>query len=127
LQPKKTLHIKRKNSSFDKSKTIYSFDSFDSFCDFCTFVNKSKYKENLSSLSSSSDLYEYNSNYYLILTDINLESKALNFIYPVITEFAHFVDNNLVDNSELFENKISEFGKLIIKNSAITTCTQYFV
>ena len=122
LPKKKTLHIKRKRPAFASSKTIYSFDSFDAFCDFCTFLEKSPYKEDLSSIANAADLYEYNSNYYLIFTGIDLDSKVINFICPAITEFAHFVDN-----SELFEKKITEYGTVIIKDNAIQTTIEHFV
>ncbi len=121
-QKRKTLHIKRKRPAFVGSKTIYSFDSFDSFCDFCTFLEKSPHKEELTEFSKASDLYEYNSNYYLILTGIDLDSEVVKFLCPVITEFAHFVDN-----SELFERKITEYGNAIIKDTAITEAIENFV
>lgn len=114
LQKKNSLRIKRKRPSFAKSKTIYSFDSIDSFFDFCNFINGSPYKEALNNFAKSSDLYEYNSNYYLIFTGIDLNSEALKFLCPAITEFAHFVDN-----SELFEKKITEYGSLMIKDNAL--------
>ncbi len=120
-QKKKSLHIKRKSPEFASSKTIYSFDSFDSFCDFCTFLQKSRFKNQLSTFAFASDLYEYNSNYYLIFTEIDLNSEVIKFICPTITEFAHFVDN-----SELFEKKITEYGKPIIKETALTTAIAHF-
>lgn len=122
LPKKKTLHIKRKRPVFASTKTIYSFESFDAFCDFCNFLEKSHYKEELASIANASDLYEYNSNYYLIFTGIDLDSKIIGFICPVITEFAHFVDN-----SELFEKKITEYGTPIIKDNAIKTTIEHFV
>ena len=118
---KKTVHIKRKSPTLEPSKTIYSFESFDAFCDFCAFVETTPFKEEISNLANSSDLYEYNSNYYLILTNLNLQSEIVRFICPAITEFAHFVDN-----SELFEKKITEYGKSIIKENAIETCIRHF-
>ncbi len=122
LKSKKALHIKRKNPILSKTKTIYSFESFDAFCDFCTFLDRNPHREEIRNFAKSSDLYEYNSNYYLIFTDINLESNLIKFIVPSITEFAH-----VVDNSELFERKITEYGKLIIKGNAISKTTEYFV
>lgn len=122
LKKKTALHIKRKNPMLGKTKTIYSFESFDAFCDFCTFLDKNPHREEISNFAKSADLYEYNSNYYLIFTDINLESNLIKFIVPSITEFAH-----VVDNSELFERKITEYGKPIIKGNAISKTTEYFV
>lgn len=122
VQNRKKLHIKRKTGSFEKTKTIYSFESFDTFCDFCTFLNKSTYRDKIEELAKEASLYEYSSNFYLVFTDINLESDVVNFVCPAITEFAHFVDN-----SELFEKKISEYGKMIIEKNALTTCIRHFV
>lgn len=68
------------------------------------------------------DLYEYNDNYYLIFNNSNLDLELITFICPTITEFAHFVDNSV-----LFEKKITEYGKLIIKDNAISTCMEHFV
>lgn len=121
LPKKKNVHIKRKSPTFTEGKTIYCFSSFDEFCDFCTFISKSTYKTNLSKFAKDASLYEYNSNYYLIFTGINLDTDTSRFICPAITEFAHFVDS-----SELFERKILEYGSPIIKKNAIITCTKYF-
>ena len=119
---RKNLHIKKNNSYINFTKTIYSFDSFDTFCEFCTFLKDTISKREINNFAKVSDLYEYNSNYYLILSDINVSSKALKHICSSITEFAHFVDT-----SELFERKIKEYGKLIIESSAIPTCMEHFV
>lgn len=119
---KKNLHIKRKSPKLTSSKTIYSFDSFDAFCDFCNFLENSIFKKQLHEFAKSSDLYEYNSNYYLIFTGINLSSKVVGFIFPAISEFAHFVDN-----SELFERKIIEYGTPVIKDSAISTAIEFLI
>lgn len=119
---KKALHIKRKSPNLETAKTIYSFSSFNAFCDFCTFLDKSNYKDKLSKFAKGASLYEYNSNYYLILAKVNLSLDVTKFVCNAITEFAHFVDN-----SDLFERKIMEYGTLIIKRDAITTCTKYFV
>ncbi|MCI9365116.1 MAG: adaptor protein MecA [Clostridia bacterium] len=122
LPNKKHLHIKRKSPSINFEKTIYSFESFNTFCDFCTFLSNILEEDQISDFAESSDLYEYNSNYYLILTNINTDSLNLTYICSSITEFAHFVNS-----SELFERKIKEYGKVIIKNSAILTCMEHFV
>lgn len=118
---KKNLHIKRKSPDLNFEKTIYSFESFDAFCDFCTFLRDTLHEKQISNFARTSDLYEYNSNYYLILSDINTSSTHLNYICSSITEFAHFVNN-----SELFERKVKEYGKIVIKSNAILTCMEYF-
>ena len=118
----RTIHIKRKRPILNFTKTIYSFESFDTFCDFCTFLKDTLKAKDITSFAKTSSLYEYNTNYYLILSDINVDSQMLKYISSSITEFAHFVEA-----SELFERKIKEYGKMIIKDNAILTCMEYFV
>lgn len=122
IPKKKNLHIKRKNPEVNFEKTIYSFESFDSFCDFCNFLKNVLSKKQIIEFAKTSDLYEYNSNYYLVFTNIDTNSSSLNYICSAITEFAHFVNS-----SELFERKLKEYGKLVIKTSALSTCIEHFV
>lgn len=119
---RKNVHIKRKNPAINLAKTIYSFDSFDTFCDFCVFLKDTLEEIQISKFAKKMDLYEYNSNYYLIFSDINVNSSVLKYICSSITEFAHFVNS-----SELFERKIKEYGRLVAKDNAIITCLEYFV
>lgn len=119
---KRNVHIKRKSPTVNFKKTIYSFESFEAFCDFCTFIKHNLTKEQVSDFTKSSDLYEYNSNFYLIFSDINVTSSELKYICASITEFGHFVNG-----SELFERKIKEYGKPVIQSSALLTCMEYFV
>ena len=118
---KKSLHIKRKAPTLDSAKVIYSFESFDAFCNFCSFLQKSMYATGLQGFAQDSVLYEYNSNCYLIFTNIHLDTEISRFVCNAITEFAHYIDN-----SELFEKKITEYGKPIIKSQAIMTCIKHF-
>ena len=122
LPRKKNLHIRRKSPKLNFNKTIYSFESFDAFCDFCTFLNDTLHERQISEFAKSSDLYEYNSNFYLILSEINTNSVNLDYICSSITEFAHFVNS-----SELFDRKIKEYGKLIVENNALATFMKHFV
>ena len=118
---RKNVHIKRKNPDINLEKTIYSFESFDSFCEFCNFLSNTLEEIQILDFAKESSLYEYNSNYYLILSNINVNSKSLKYICSSITEFAHFVNS-----SELFESKIKEYGRLVIDKNAILTCMEYF-
>lgn len=118
---KKKFNIKRKNSNINSAVAIYSFESFDSFCEFCNFLDNNILKY-IDSFSNVSSLYEYNSYYYLVLKDININSNLLKSFCSSITEFAHFVNN-----SDLFESKLLEYGKLIISDNAIDTCIKHFV
>lgn len=119
---KMSLHIKRKNNTPENSKAIYCFETFEAFCDFCKFIKNSTYKDIILDVSRNSSLYEYNSNYYLILSNIDLNLKASLFVFNAITEFSHFISN-----PELYERKITEYGKLIMESNAIITCTENFV
>ena len=118
---KRNLHIKRKSDAPNSNKTIYSFESFDTFCDFCTFLRDTLNEREISKIAKTSDLYEYNSNFYLVLSEVDMSSPDLKYICSAITEFAHFVNS-----SELFERKLKEYGKLVIKSSAILTCMEHF-
>ena len=119
---KKSLHIRRKLQMPETSNALYSFESFEAFCDFCEFLQNSTIKEELGDIAKYSKLYEYNSNYYLFLSRIILEESPSNFICTIITEFAHFVEN-----PELYERKVTEYGSLIMKENAINTCIENFV
>lgn len=118
---RKNVHIRRKSPAINLKKTIYSFESFDAFCEFCTFLRNTLDEAQILDFAKKSDLYEYSSNYYLVLSNININSKSLKYICSSITEFAHFVNS-----SELFESKIKEYGILIAENNAIMTCMEYF-
>ena len=118
---KKNVHIRRKNPILNLEKTIYSFDSFDIFCDFCSFLKNILEENQISKFAKNAELYEYNSNYYLVLSNLNTNSKSFKYICSSITEFADFVNN-----SELFETKLKEYGKLISGKNALLKCMQYF-
>jgi len=118
--PKKNVKAKRKNSKINKTQAIYSFDNFDDFCAFCTFLNSSVINE-IDNFSKRFSLYLYNDTYYLVISDINLDFEYLKLFYSTITEFGKFVND-----SNIFQNKLLEYGKLIIKNTAIKTCIKHF-
>lgn len=106
----------------ETSDAIYRFASFEAFCDFCGFLQNSIVKDEMGDIAKYSKLYEYNSNYYLILSKIVLEEAPSKFICTTINEFAHFVEN-----PELYERKITEYGTLIMKENAINICIENFV
>lgn len=118
---KKKVNIKRHSSTIRSDKAIYCFDSFDDFCEFCAFLDNSVLKF-LNDFSTSVSLYAYNSKYYLVFSKINVNSNLLKMFCSSITEFAHFVDN-----SDLFEHKLCEYGNLLMQDNAIDTCLKHFV
>ena len=113
----KKVHIKRKSVTPSKFLSIYTFNSFDEFCDFCTYMNNSPLNKKL----RNSVLYLYNSKYYLALYNINVSLKSFKSLHCAITEFSTYVIN-----SEIFERKLIEYGKIIIEKNAINTCIKHF-
>lgn len=118
---KKKVNIKRHSSMIHSDKAIYCFDNFDDFCEFCAFLDNSVLKF-LNDFSTSVSLYAYNNKYYLVFSKINVNSNLLKMFCSSITEFAHFVDN-----SDLFEHKLREYGNLLMQDNAIDTCLKHFV
>ena len=119
-KPKK-INIKRKISQLDSKKAIYCFDTFDEFLEYCEFL-KNNILIYLDDFSSSSKLYEYNFKYYLILEDIQINNNLLKSFSSSITEFAHFINN-----SDLFESKLLEYGNVIFMDNAIEQSFKHFI
>lgn len=117
---RKRVNIKRKTCTVDKSKAIYCFESFDEYCNFCEFLNNNILKY-MDDFADSVSLYEYNYKYYLLLSNIHINDNLLKTFCSSITEFAHFVNN-----AGLFENKLAEYGKLVMKDNAISMCIEHF-
>ena len=89
------------------------FDTFDEFCNFCTYLNSSNLG-NLKKFAKKISLYEYNSKYFLVFSEIDTEFKDMSLVYIAICEFA-----KLVSTSPCFSSKLIEYGKTIFKNNAI--------
>lgn len=117
---KKKVNIKRKNTTIRSNVAIYRFETFEDFCEFCNFT-KNSILHNINKLSNSTSLYTYNEKYYLVFSEIDINSNLLKILCSCITEFAHFVTE-----SSLFIHKLDEHGKILIKDSAINTCLKHF-
>lgn len=117
-QKNKNLKIKRKNLDLTSKQLIYRFDSFEDFCSFSGFISKI---DNIHSISKSVILYLYQNSYYLCISNINTEHSSIKQLYTLITEFGTYVDN-----SEMFARKLTECGKIVMKNNAIRTCNKFF-
>ena len=115
--PKKNIKAKRKIVTPDKILSVYKFNTFDDFCEFCTYLNNTSLKGKL----KSSILYSYNSEYYLVLNNVRMKLSDFKAFCYAITEFASYVKGHV-----LFERKLKEYGKLIIKQNAIGICNKYF-
>lgn len=94
------------------------FDTFDEYLDFC--ISSSNNKDN--TLFKKSTLYLYKSKYYLCLYVSEKDINSFNSAHYLIMEFA-----SNINNSELFERKLKEYGKVIFKTNAINNCVKNFI
>jgi len=113
-EEKKKLKVKRKNICPEDSLSIYMFNTFDDYLEFCNYIQKYLNSNTYTQLEKTS-LYQYNSKYYLCITNINLDN--FKTIHCSIIEFATYITN-----SSLFERKLIEYGKVIFKTNAINEC-----
>lgn len=95
------------------------FNTFDEFLDFCASIVRDK-KSTYSFLRKST-LYLYKSKYYLCLYINDKDINAFKQIHYSIIEFASHINN-----SDLFERKLKEYGKFIFKTNAINNCIKHF-
>ena len=117
---KRKVNIKRKVNEIDNKKAIYCFNTFDEYCSFCNFLNNNILKY-MNDFADSMSLFEYNSKYYLVISNIHINTNLLKTFCSSITEFARFIED-----ANLFENKLLEYGNLIMKDNAINTCIKHF-
>ena len=118
---KKRPVAKRKIPSLSGTNLIYKFDVFEEFCMFCNCINKFK-NFNSKLLSKNIDLYNYQNTYYIILKNINNSYTYKIIFYSLISEFSE-----PVSFSNTFENKLIEYGNIIIEKNAIEKGIKYFV
>jgi len=118
-EEKKKLKDKRKNICPEDSLSIYMFNTFDDYLEFCNYIQKYLNSNTYTQLEKTS-LYQYNSKYYLCITNINLDN--FKTIHCSIIEFATYITN-----SSLFERKLIEYGKVIFKTNAINECIKVFL
>ena len=114
------LKVKRKSPNPSCSNAIYEFSGFDDFCNFCTYLNNSKLGD-LKEFAKHILLYEYNSKYFLVFSDINTDFKNISLFYTSISEFA-----KLASNSSCFYSRLVEYGNVIFKGNAIKNGIKYF-
>lgn len=118
---KRNISIKRKSNSIDKKLAIYKFESFEDFCNFANLLHTSNCNSIIKKIKKAI-LYSYNKSYYLVLNNILADIDLLKSFCSVIAEFSTYINN-----SDLYEKKLSEYGKVFIKNNAIATCCKYFI
>ena len=111
-EPKIKLEAKRKSTKLDSELLIYMFKSFDDFCEFTNYL-KINFQNFLDKLRKSK-LFKYNSNYYFLFRNTNLNVSEIKQLHCILLEFSEFVHN-----SNLFERKLNEYGYLIASGNAI--------
>lgn len=110
---RKKVKIKRKKTNLTSSQAVYSFNCYDDFYYFMKFLKNQNI--NITDISKKVVLYEYKNTYYLAFDNINLNNPLTNKFYSLITEFGSYVAN-----SDLFIRKLTEAGKIVIKNCSIS-------
>lgn len=115
---RKTIRAKRKSANLNTDTIIYKFNSYDDICDFVLLLKSSKIP-GLITFTKNFSLYIYKSNYYLIMENINKDFIGIKQFLYTLTEFG-----KSVNNSNLFKNKLSEYGHLIIKNNFYKTISK---
>jgi len=111
---RKKIKVKRKKINSTSSQAVYSFNCYDDFYYFMKFLKNQNI--NIIDISKKITLYEYKNTYYLTFDNINLDSPLTSKFYSLITEFGTHIDD-----SELFIRKLMETGKIVIKNSSISS------
>ena len=118
-EERKKLKVKKKNIESKNNLSVYMFNTFDEYLEFCNYIQNFLNTTTYSKLAKNS-LYQYNSKYYLCINNICLDT--FKFIYYSILEFATHITN-----SDLFERKLIEHGKIIFKANAINECIKAFL
>jgi len=113
----KKVIVKRKPSIICYNLSIYSFNTFDEYLEFCKAWS---YNTNTYTFLKKASLYLYKSKYYLCLY-VTENTKTFEPVHYSIIEFASHVSN-----SDLFERKLKEYGKVIFKTNAINNCIKHF-
>ena len=95
------------------------FDTFDEYLEFCTDLQNSE--NNTYTFLKKSALYLSESKYYLCLYVTEKDIADFKSIHYSIIEFGTYINN-----SDLFERKLKEYGKVIFKANAINNCVKHF-
>lgn len=120
--PKKKLKLtpRRKLPTSTSKQAIYRFNNFEEFCNFCQSIDNNSQFE-IKSFSKNISLYLYNNTYYLLVKGINLDYDLVGYFSSLVTEFS-----TPITYSPIFENRLIEYGKPIMKRNAIITGIKYF-
>lgn len=118
---RRKFKVSRKVPATTSDSLIYRFNNFDDFCSFAEYLYASHFPD-VDKVSKKCILYNYNKNYYLVFSNINLKHPGLKMLYSSITEFGTYVTH-----SEAFASKLYESATPVIKAHAIKVCGKYFI
>ncbi len=117
----KKVHTKRKTINLNHPTIIFKFNSFDDISSLCDFIKNNSYYGIYNKLLKNTSLYFYE-DYYLVIDNPNIEQNHIKTFSSIVSEFGKYINN-----SDLFENKLKEYGKVIIKKNAINTIIDKYV
>ena len=113
------VSAKRKLVKPNLNLAIYKFNNFDDFIDFTKYIDRNDSLNKVVGLKNSS-LYLYNKNYYLVFNNLKISNEIFKALACGISEFSTYVQDTL------FERKLKEYGKIIMKKNAIQTGLKFF-
>lgn len=112
------------NNAFSAEKNsnlfIFKFKCFDDFEELCIFLKSFSFLC-LNDISKNFSLIYYNNAYYLKYIETNDFSVVTDYIKNFFYEFGENVSNYTN-----IDGILSEYGKVILKNNAISTCLNSF-
>lgn len=117
---KRKVHAKRKEIIVGTPVLIYSFSSFDDVISFCKYakINLMQYKVVYDKYTS---LYEYQDSYYIVFKNVLPDIDRVKDFCSSSSEFGKYVDN-----ADLFESKLAEYGNKIVGKNVIQTINKKF-
>ncbi len=118
-ETRKKVVPRRRKINTNVKNMVYAFDNFESFCELCTYLNRSNLA--VRGLARSISLHEYNNTYYLFIKGINNKNISCKTLFAIFSEFGKYFNV-----STMFENKLLEHGKAVIKHNALNTGIKYF-
>ena len=110
---------RKKDTNISNKYAIYCFNTFDDFCNACESFDINFVKAVNLSLKLSR-LYLYNQKYYLVLK-IKYNNNTITNLHCRIAEFSSYQKY-----SNIFENRLIEYGNIIIKDKAFNKIKKYF-
>jgi len=104
--PKLIVKKKKENTNLANTEFIYKFDNLDTFIDFSSSI-KTLPKRYINTL------YKLKENYYLTLKIANIKEDSYKNVFLQLSDYAETMPYNN------YKEKLTEYGEIIIKNSAI--------